>query len=328
MKGGRAMSKINTVLGPISADQMGITLMHEHMVLAYPGWDLDPLCQHLELGELAVICAEALGEVKKYGVKTVVDASPWDLWRNIELDKIVAEKTGLNIICATGLYYEAEGMPAYFKFRGQVMDITAELYEAFMRELTVGIGKTGVKAGVIKVATSHGCLTPYEEKVLKAAAKAQKETGVPITTHTQQGTMGPEQAALLIGEGVKPEKIIIGHMCGNASLEYQMSVIDKGVYVGFDRWGIDFLFPDNLRRATLLGLLGLGFADRVVLSQDCNARILGRKLIMPDFIQSLVANWSYIHIFKDIIPQLKQAGVTDAQVGQMLVGNPKRIFGG
>jgi phosphotriesterase-related protein len=322
------MTKINTVLGTVPADQMGPTLMHEHMVLAYPGWEQDAMALPVDLKELATACAETLGEVKKYGVKTVVDATPCDLWRNIELDKMVADKTGLNIICATGMYYEAEGMPAYLKFRSQVMDITAELYESFMHELTVGIGKTGVKAGVIKVATSHGCITPYEEKVLKAAAKAQKETGVPILTHTQQGTMGPEQAALLTSEGVSPKKIVVGHMCGNASLEYQMSVIDKGVYVGFDRWGIDFLFPDNLRRATVLGLLGLGFADRIVLSQDCNARILGRPFVMPDFIQGLIANWSYTHIFKDIIPQLKQAGVTDAQVGQMLVENPKRIFGG
>ena len=320
------MSKVNTVLGPVSTDKLGITLMHEHMVLAYPGWDLDPLCLYPEHGELSAECAGALGEVKKYGVKTIVDATPWDLWRNIELDKAVAEKTGLNIICATGLYYEGEGQPAYFKFRSQLMDIITEIYEAFMKELTVGIGKTGVKAGIIKVATSHGMITPYEEKVLKAAAKAQKETGVPITTHTQQGTMGPEQASLLIGEGVKPEKIIIGHMCGNASLEYQMSVIDKGVNVGFDRWGIDFIFPDNLRKATLLGLLGLGFANRVVLSHDCSARKLGRSFELPDFVQALIANWNYTHIFEHIIPQLKQAGVTDAQVGQMLVENPRRIF--
>jgi phosphotriesterase-related protein len=322
------MTKINTVLGTIQADQMGPTLMHEHMVLAYPGWDADALRQHFELKELAKICADALGEVKKYGIKTVVDASPNDLWRNVELDKAVADITGLNIICSTGMYYEAEGMPAYLKFRSQVMDIVTELYDTFMHEITAGIGKTGIKAGAIKVATSHGCITPYEEKMLKAAAMAQKETGVPIITHTQQGTMGPEQAALLVGEGVNPKKIVIGHMCGNANLEYQMAVIDKGTCIGFDRWGIDFLYPDNLRRATILGLLGLGFSDRIVLSQDCNAQILGRPFVMPDFIQALIANWSYTHIFKNIIPQLKQAGITDEQINQMLVENPRRIFGG
>jgi phosphotriesterase-related protein len=322
------MPKINTVLGTITPEQMGATLMHEHMVLAYPGWNLDALCQEIEFSELAKTCADALGEVKKYGVKTVVDASPVDLWRNVELDRAVAEKTGLNIICSTGQYYEGEGMPAYFKFRGQVMDIVAELYESFMRELTVGIGKTGIRAGAIKVATGHGCISPHEEKVLKAAARAQKETGVPIITHTQQGTMGPEQAALLIAEGVDPKKIVIGHMCGNANLEYHISTIDKGVYIAFDRWGLDVIFPDNLRRATLLGLLGLGYADRVVLSHDCNAQTMGRPFQLPDFVQPLIANWSYTHIFKNIIPQLKQAGVTDAQVGQMLVENPRKIFGG
>ena len=322
------MNKVNTVLGPVAADSLGPTLMHEHMVLAYPGWDMDAFCEHLEFSELAKICADALGEVKQYGVKTIVDASPSDLWRNVELDRAVAEKTGLNIICATGMYYEGEGMPAYLKFRSQVMDIVTEQYESFMRELTVGIGKTGIKAGVIKVATSHGVITPYEEKMLKAAARAQKETGVPIITHTQQGSMGPDQAALLTGEGVDPKKIVIGHMCGNPNMEYQLSVIDRGVCVGFDRWGIDFLFPDRLRMATILGLLGLGLADRIVLSQDCNAKILGRPFVMPDFIQALIANWSYTHIFKNIIPQLKQAGITDSQVGQMLVENPRSIFGG
>jgi phosphotriesterase-related protein len=321
------MAKINTVLGTITPDQMGITLMHEHMVLAYPGWDLDALGHEFELSDLARICADALGEVKKYGVKTVVDASPVDLWRNVELSRAVAEKTGLNIICATGLYYEGEGMPAYWKFRSQIMDITNEIYESFMRELTVGIGKTGIKAGAIKVATGHGCISAYEEKVLKAAARAQKETGVPIITHTQQGTMGPEQATLLITEGVDPGKIAIGHMCGNANLEYQVATIDKGVYVAFDRWGLDVIFPDNLRRATLLGLLGLGFADRIVLSHDCNAQTLGRPFELPDFVQPLIANWSYTHIFKNIIPQLKQAGVTDAQVNQMIMENPRKIFG-
>ena len=138
------MTKINTVLGQITPEQMGPTLMHEHMVLAYPGWDVDALCQHLEFSELAKTCADALGEVKQYGVKTVVDASPNDLWRNVELDRAVAEKTGLNIICATGMYYEGEGMPAYLKFRSQVMDIVTELYETFMHEITVGIGKNGI----------------------------------------------------------------------------------------------------------------------------------------------------------------------------------------
>jgi len=320
------MTKINTVLGTITPEEMGPTLMHEHMVLAYPGWDLDALSKHFELDELARICADALGEVNGYGVKTVVDATPSDLWRNVELDKAVAGKTGLNIICATGMYFEAEGMPAYLKFHGQLLDIAAELYDTFMHEITVGIGKSGIKAGVIKVATGHGAVTPYEEKVLQAAARAHRDTGLPVITHTQGGTMGVEQATLLKGEGVNPDKIVIGHMCGNSSLDYQKSVLETGVTVGFDRWGLGFIHPDNLRMETILGLLQLGFAGRIVLSQDCNAQWMGRPVELPDFVKPLIADWSYTHIFKNIIPRLKKAGVSDKQVMQMLIENPRRIF--
>jgi phosphotriesterase-related protein len=320
------MTKVNTVLGVIHADQMGPTLMHEHMVLAYPGWDLDALSKHFELDELAEICAKALGEVRGYGVKTVLDATPSDLWRNVELDKAVADKTGLNIICATGMYFEAEGMPAYLKFHGQILDIVSELYDTFMHEITVGIGKSGVKAGVIKVATGHGAITPYEESVFKAAARAHRETGVPVITHTQGGTMGVEQAALLIGEGVRPDKIVIGHMCGNSDIEYQKSVLAQGVSIGFDRWGLNFIHPDNLRMETVLGLLRQGHSGNIVLSQDCNAQWMGRPVQLPDFVKPLIDDWSYTHVLKRILPQMKESGVKDEQIGQMLVENPRRIF--
>ena len=322
------MAKINTVSGTISSNQMGSTLMHEHMVYANPGWDVDSLCTHFELGELASICAKALVKVKEHGVKTVVDATAPDMWRNVELDKIVSDKTGINIICATGMFYETGGMPAYWKFRGQALDIISEMYESFMRELTLGIGNSGVKAGAIKVGTGNGAISAYEEKVLKAAAKAQKETGVPIITHTENGTMGPEQAALLIGEGVNPHKIVIGHMCGNPNIEYQLNVINRGSYAGFDRWGIDFFCPDSSRKTTILELLRLGHANHIVMSHDANAQIMGRPLVMPDFLQALIVNWNYTHVFEHIIPQLLEAGVTAKQVDQMLVDNPRDIFFG
>jgi phosphotriesterase-related protein len=320
------MPEISTVTGKITPDHLGITLTHEHMVLAFPGWENDSLSLRFNLSEMGEVCSQALGRVKEYGVKTIIDATPAELCRNVELDKIVSEKTGLNIICATGAYSEYGGIPCYFRFRGQLMDIVTELYESFMQELTIGIARTGIKAGVIKVATGKGSISPYEEKALRAAARAQKETGVPIITHTEEGTMGPEQVDLLVGEGVDPGKIVVGHMCGNSNLQYQASVISKGAYAAFDRWGIETLYPDNLRKATLLGLLGLGHDGHIVLSQDCNALMLGRPYVPPDYVLALVANWSYTHIFQNIIPQLKAAGVTSAQVDQMLIGNPRSIF--
>jgi len=322
------MAKINTVLGPISTDEMGMTLIHEHLTLAFPGWECDAQAVPYDREAIAKVCVEALEEAKAYGVKTMVEASPNDLNRDVELDKMVSERSGINIICATGLYMEAMGKPGYFKFRSQVFDTTTEIYESFMKEITQGIGDTGVKAGVIKVATGHGCISPYEEMVLKAAARAQKETGVPIITHTEAGTMGPEQADLLIAEGADPRRIMIGHMCGNANLQYHTSVLEKGVYISFDRLGIDFIFPDTLRKACLIGLLGMGYAHRIMLSHDYCPYWLGRPFELPDFVKGLIANWSYAHVFKNIIPALKQAGVSDDKINTMMVDNPRRLFGG
>ncbi|MFA5065466.1 MAG: phosphotriesterase-related protein [Dehalococcoidia bacterium] len=321
------MKKVNTVLGTISVDRMGPTLMHEHLIFASNGWDVDALAKHYELDELSNLCAAAVGEVKQYGIRTIVDAEPTDAGRNVELQRIVAEKTGLNFICCTGMFTEAEGRSCYWKFRGQMMDIVTELYETFMYEITVGIGKTGIKAGFIKVASAPNQITPYEEKVFKAAARAQKETGVPIYTHTEK-SMGPEQASLLIGEGADPQKIVIGHMCCNSQMEYQTAVLDKGVYIGFDRWGDEFDYPDRLRKATITGLLSIGHADRIVLSQDCTTLFMGRPFEIPDFVKPLLVNWTYTHVCKNIIPQLKDVGVTDEQVNKMLVENPKNLFGG
>jgi len=322
------MTKVNTVLGPISTDEMGMTLIHEHLTLAYPGWECDAMAAPYDREVIAKVCVEALEEAKAYGVKTMVDASPNDLNRDVELGKMVSERTGINIICATGLYMEAMGKPAYFKFRSQVFDATTEIYETFMKEITQGIGDTGVKAGVIKVGTGHGCISAYEEMVLKAAARAQKETGVPTITHTETGTMGPEQADLLISEGADPRRIMIGHIGGNANLQYHTSVLEKGVYIAFDRLGVDFLFPDTLRKACIIGLIGIGYANRIMLSHDYCPYWLGRPVELPDLVKGLLANWSYAHVFKNIIPALKQAGVSDDTIATMMVDNPRRLFAG
>jgi phosphotriesterase-related protein len=322
------MAKVNTVLGQISADELGQTLIHEHLTFGYLGWDCDALAPPYDREAAAKTCVEALKEAKAYGLKTLVDATASDAGRDIELQKIVSERLGINIICATGMYTERYGKPGYLKFRSQVYDITAEVCETFVKEITKGIGNTGVKAGVIKAATGHGKISAYEEKMLKAAARAQKETGVPIITHTEAGTMGPEQADFLISEGADPKRITIGHMCGNANLQYHLSVLDKGVYIAFDRLGIDLLFPDRLRKACLIGLVGIGYADRILLSQDHGPYWLGRSFEFPDAAKPLLANWSYVHVFKNIIPALKEAGISDDKINAMMVENPRRLFSG
>lgn len=322
------MAMVNTVLGPVSGDKLGVTLIHEHLVLGHAGWECDAYAPPYDRKAIAEACVEALDEAKAHGLKTLVDASPIDLNRDVELARMVSERTGLNIICATGMYMESMGQPAYLKFRSQVYDIATELYETFVKEITEGVGDTGIKPGVIKVATGHGSISPYEEAVLKAAARAQKETGVPIITHTEGGTMGPEQADLLISEGADPNRIMVGHMGGNSDLRYHTSVLDKGVYIAFDRLGIELMAPDRLREACIIGLAGVGYAGRIMLSHDYSPRWLGRPFELPDVARGFLANWSYGHVFKNVIPALKKAGVGEDRISMMIVDNPRRLLAG
>lgn len=273
------MAQVNTVLGTISSDELGLTLIHEHLLTGFPGWECDALAVPYDREVITRACAQALEEAKAYGLQTMVDATPSDLARDVELQKMVSERSGINIICATGLYTEASGKSAYFKSHSRSEDTTTQIYETLMKEITQGIGETGIKAGVIKVATGTGSISAYEQMVLKAAARAQKETDIPIVTHTSAGTMGPEQADLLIREGANPERIVIGHIGGNSNSEYHTSVLAKGVYIAFDRLGMFSEFRDTLMKASIIGLVGIGHINRIMLSHDYTAYWLGRTPI-------------------------------------------------
>lgn len=316
------MTTVNTVLGPVSPDQLGITLMHEHTVIGPAGWDSPTYAYGKDIRTPANKVITAVEKAKLHGVKTIVSASPYDLGRCAELDKIVAGETGINIISATGMYMQPGDCPVGLSEKTTV----DRLYNLFMQDINQGIGTSGIKAGVIKAATSYGRIFPLEVAVLKAAARASRDSGVPVITHTQDGTMGPDQAMILTEAGADPHKVVIGHMCGNSDLEYQAATLKYGVSVAFDRWGLGIFQPDMLRKATLTGLLGKGFVDHIVLSHDYIPKWIGQGPQTPASELPLIAEWSYTHIFRNIIPQIKAAGITDGQINTMLVDNPRRIF--
>src|SRR2546423_12176621 len=124
--------------------------------------------------------------------------------------------------------------------------------------------------------------------VLRAAARAAVATNSPITTHTDEGTMGREQLDILAAGGLDPRRVIIGHSCGSADLRYHVDMLDRGCYLGFDRFGLDILQPDRLRKAALIGLLGIGFHTRIVLSHDTVWGWRGRPFPLPE---AMMPNW-------------------------------------
>src|SRR5262249_2301085 len=208
------MQSVQTVTGGCAPDALGLTLMHEHLLIGWPGWEAEAPLDRATRREHTLRCVDRLAELYDIGVRTMVDPCPIDLGRDVEFMAEVAQRSRVRIVCATGLYKEDTGAPAYFKFRQQFGDALSEMTDVFVREITEGIGESGVRAGVIKVATGVGRITPYEELVLRAAARAHRATGVPVTTHTDEGTMGPEQLEILVAEGVAPAAVVVGHSCG------------------------------------------------------------------------------------------------------------------
>jgi phosphotriesterase-related protein len=315
------MKTINTVTGTTTPDKLGTTLMHEHLMVGWGGWELDCTAPRFERKQALKFATDRLKELRDLGLGTFLDPCPMDIGRDVNFMAEAASSAGVQLICATGLYKEDLGNTAYFKQRpiGEIADV-------YVAELTEGIARTGVKAGVIKCATSKDKITEYEEKCLRAAARAHLKTGAPITTHTDDGTMGREQLDIFASEGVDLKHVIVGHSCGASDLRYHTDMLDRGCYLGFDRFGLDFLHPDRLRLAALIGLLGVGFEKQIVLSHDSVACWLGRGLDLTPEIEKGIRNWEPTHIFKNILPALRKAGISEEKIQTLMVENPRNYF--
>ncbi|MDO8363447.1 MAG: amidohydrolase family protein [Actinomycetota bacterium] len=310
------MHTVNTVSGPLAVDQLGVTLMHEHVCMASAGMFLDSRVQLDHAARLALAVAR-LQAAKASGIDTVVDATPIDLHRDAAFIKEAAEGADIQIVCSTGLYTEEHGQPSHFKHMSaqQVSDL-------FVHELTDGIGATGIRAGVIKVATSEHGVTDVERKTLEAAADAQARTGVPIITHTSAG-FGVEQAKILTGAGATPGKVMIGHVDHKySSWGYFERILRTGVNIAFDRCGLQVFLPDTVRAALIAALIDLGLHDRVFVSMDSVCVQTGP---VSEFEKDAPEPLTYVA--GDFAAILARYGVSAATLQSMLTANPARLFG-
>jgi len=320
---------VNTVLGPLSPDQLGQVMVHEHFVFSRAGWYADNTIAPYDRGAAMQAGLNACLLARAAGINTIIDATPNDCGRDPELYRGLSRKTLMNIVCSTGLYYERGGAPGYWQAKAQLgQDISKLIAELFIKEITEGIGTTGIRAGVIKVASSEN-ITPYEEAVFRAAVMAQKATGVPIITHTQGPGAGIAQSDLLVSQGADLSKVMIGHVSNNPDIAYHQAIINRGLKVGFDQLGLNYL-PDEQNVRNIADLCKQGYAGRIMLSQDTVNYWLGRSLVeaAPAEVTAAISNWKIDHIAREILPALKEAGLTDEQIGQMMIDNPRNLFMG
>ena len=323
---------VQTVTGPIPLDRLGRTLMHEHLFIAFAGAEVDPAAK-FDRAEFIAEAVRRLVQLRtEHGVRSFVDPCPIELGRDVTIMKEISEKSGMHIICTTGFYFEDMGLPVYWRSR-----TVEEIAELYIREITHGIGRTGVRAGAIKVATGAPAITLLEQKFLEAACIAQRATGVPIITHTQDGVCGPEQQSAFRAGGVALRRCLIGHCCGNADPAYHRRVCEGGSYIGFDRIGLARFQPDEVRADNLVKLVRAGYRASIMMSQDRHCGWLGKLLRQPmpeeqarvDRLRA-AGDWPppYTYLFTDFVPMLRERGLNDAEIFAMLDDNPRRFFAG
>jgi phosphotriesterase-related protein len=212
----------------------------------------------------------------------------------------------------------------YFHFTGPGTALGEPMVDMFIRDIEHGIADTGVKAAILKCATDEPGVTTGVERVLRAVAEAHRRTGVPISTHTHAATRrGLEQQGIFADEGVDLTRVVIGHSGDTTDLDYLEELIGNGSYIGMDRFGADVFLPFEERVNTVAAMCARGHADKMVLSHDAACFI---DWLPEEMVPVVLPNWHYLHIHNDVIPALKDRGVTDEQLTTMLVDNPRRIF--
>ncbi|MCP2336407.1 phosphotriesterase family protein [Actinomadura rupiterrae] len=323
------MPTVETVRGPVDVAGLGRTFMHEHVFV------LDEYHQRnygtgawWDEEERVADAVEKLTGLVERGITTIADPTVWGLGRYIpRIQRIADLVPDLNIIVATGLYTYND-LPFQFHHRGPgtVLGGPEPMVADFVRDLTEGIADTGVKAAFLKCAVDEPGFTPGVERVLRAVAAAHRETGAPVTVHTHSAShTGRGALELLRKEGVDLAKVVVGHAGDSNDLDYLSELADTGAILGMDRFGIDAYNSTPERTATVAALCARGYADRMVLSHDASCFIdwFGPD---PEVLRPIAPNWHYRHLTDDVLPALRAAGVTEEQIDQMLVANPRRYF--
>src|ERR1700722_13424220 len=318
------MSPVETVRGPVDVADLGPTLMHEHVFVLseevrqnYPaGWDEDNRVDDA-ITKLNALAAR--------GCESIVDPRVLGLGRDIHRIRRVADGTSLNIIVATGLY-TYDKIPHYFEYRVARHGGLDPLAQLFISDITAAIAGTGVRAALLKCAVDEPGLTPGVERVLRAVTRAHAETGTPVTVHTHPGTgAGREALRVLQEENADLSKVVLGHSGDSTDLDYLTELADAGCLLGMDRFGLDLITPFEQRVDTVAALCERGYADRMVLSHDASCYI---DWFPPEAVLRFAPNWHFEHLFDDVLPALRERGVTQDQLDLMLVANPRRYFGG
>lgn len=301
---------IRTVLGDIPPSELGVTACHEHLLWTVPEpyADEDP-----DLGFDSIPAAVAeLRYFRAAGGNALVEMTTAEIGRSPRELCQISQAAGVHVIAVSGHHKEK------FSARAVAGKSVKAIAARIVKEIREGMDGSGIRAGVIKAATSAHGASESERRVIQAVGIAHQETGAPVSTHTEAGTFAIEQAELLLEAGVRPEKLLIGHLDRGLPTEIYLELARMGVYLGFDQVGKEKYWPDSERVELVRRLIEAGFTRQVLLSCD-TARKSTWHVHNPR-AEGLA------HLLVKFIPALRQSRVSEADIETMLTQNPARFL--
>jgi phosphotriesterase-related protein len=301
--------EVMTVLGPVSSEQLGVTLCHEHVFIdLWTEFGRDGVLNDLELAvaELAPFSAA--------GGRTVVDCSTDELGRNPQGLAEISRRTGLQIVMGTGHYRHPYLDRAWFD-----RNDPDRIAEIIVSDLQKGVGETGIRAGIIgEIASEREWIAAAEERSFRGAARAHLATGITITTHAAGWPVGLKQLSILESEGVSPDRVIIGHCDTVPDMEYHLELARRGAFVQFDTIRDPNEYELASREKYVCNLIEHGHLHQILLSQDiCLRQHLAVR-----------GGGGYGFVLSRFVPQLRERGLSEDDVHTLLVDNPRRALTG
>ncbi len=300
--------EVITVLGPISPSQLGVTQPHEHLIL--------DAFDHYKTYDMVIddepLVVKELEHFTRHGGKTICDVTLDEIGRNPQALARIAKAANINVVMGCG-WYRSFGYPPIVEER-----TSRSLADILIAEIEEGVAGTGIRAGLIgEIGTGRHHITSSEERVFRAAALAQKATGVAISTHTTRwGSLAMEQIDLLSECGADLSKVIIGHLGDRRGVEHLLPIAERGVYLEVDNIGFLDYQPEWVRADNVAALCREGFAQRVLLSED---------VCMLSHLKHLDGK-GFGYLLEVFVPMLEHRGVSKEHIHDMLVANPARVL--
>ncbi|MEX1168984.1 MAG: hypothetical protein WEE50_02455, partial [Chloroflexota bacterium] len=309
------MPHIQTVLGAIEPAALGFTLPHEHTQIAL--WQIEGRWDYWQLTRDEPLILGELGKFRAAGGSGLADLTLPGVGRDPAWLRRLAEASGLHLVMGCGWYRTAYYPPESLIDRRSVDDLADELVGEFVN----GVGDSGVRPGIIgEIGTDKPWVSPSEERVHRAVARAARRTGMAISTHAVMSAVGLDQLRIFEEEGADLSRVVIGHADSYPLLEHCLEVLRRGANLEFDFLGMSFTPTERHGEGRIVELvcelIARGHADRILLSQD----------VCHDSQLTAYEGNGYVYLAEAFLPRLRSAGVTAAEIETMTVDNPRRLL--